>query len=569
MICDGCGHGLPDNAKFCPECGRPVTPAPADDTPADKSDAGDLTGAPREASSAPEPDGAPEPGTPETDGVPPTASIPKAEPAPVPDGLEVTREQAHPRDLDEAAGDTVEVPFDPAATGAFPGETAPVFPVPPEPAAAKSRSSRLGLVSAVAVFLAALALLVAFVTWRMELWGGRTLPDTVGMDQAQATQLLQDGGFSVAASDVVSDGNVGKVVEQDPAPGRRVDPGTVVALGVGVERSVPDVEGMNLDDAKQALEKRGIARLRIEYENSDSEEGTVISASPAAGTVVTENDVVTLVVAQPYTVPDVAGLSSEEAHEAVARAGLTPKEVLVASDEESGTVVSTDPGAGATLKQGATVTLNVSSPYPSTPYAVTEYLSCRPQDLSTYLRDRGYSIRYGASKDNVATMTWAGPAADPEVVVGPNPFARYEGFQFWATDALAAGASVDGVRLRVTQENAPADVGTLKVDQSCVNALMNACGLKASSGTTTVATPQTVTPKMKDAPDFVAKAGTSGDTVWAVVVWRQGDAVQAAVCAAPTEALEGNLKKESVDLGHYGDSMANLAASYIVGEAGR
>ena len=93
MICDGCGHGLPDNAKFCPECGRPVTPAPADDTPADKSDAGDLTGAPREASSAPE-----------TDGVPPTASIPKAEPAPVPDGLEVTREQARPRDLDEAAG---------------------------------------------------------------------------------------------------------------------------------------------------------------------------------------------------------------------------------------------------------------------------------------------------------------------------------------------------------------------------------------------------------------------------------------------------------------------------------
>lgn len=601
MICDGCGHGLPDNAKFCPECGRPVTQPSVDGAPVDRvyaegaGDAADApraaaapaADAPRETDAAPAADAAedaapsgtvpggatgdavPASGSSGADDVPPTAPIPKAEPAPVPDDLAATRERVRPRDLDAAFGGPARDPFDPAATGAFPGDTEPAFPVPPEPGDAKGRTSRLGLVSAVVVFLAALALLVAFVTWRMELWGGRTLPDTVGMDQAQATQLLQDGGFSVATSDVVSDGNVGKVVEQEPAPGRRVDPGTVVALGVGVERSVPDVEGMTLDDAKRALEKRGIARLRIEYENSDREEGTVISASPAAGTVVAEDDVVTLVVAQPYTVPEVAGLSSEEAREAVTRAGLTPKEVLVASDEESGTVVSTDPGAGATLKQGATVTLNVSSPYPSTPYAVTEYLSCRPQDLSTYLRDRGYSMRYGASKDNVATMTWTGPAADPEVVIGPNPFARYEGFQFWATDALAAGASVDGVRLQIVQENAPADAGTLKVDQSCVNALMNACGLKASSGTTTVATPQTVTPKMDNAPDFVAKAGTSGDTVWAVVVWRQGDAVQAAVCAAHTETLEDNLKKESVDLGHYGDSMANLAASYIVGEAGR
>lgn len=577
MICDGCGHGLPDNAKFCPECGRPVTPAPAEDAASvasaaasgagDAASAGDIDeGMSRERDAVPD---ALAVGAPDADDVPPTEPIPKAQPAPVPEGLEATREQARPRDLDGAAGGPAPDPFDPAATGAFPGDTEPAFPVPPEPEEPKGRSSWLGLVSAVAVFLAALALLAAFVTWRMELWGGRTLPDTVGMDQVQATQLLQDGGFSVATSEVVSDGNVGKVVEQDPAPGRRVDPGSVVALSVGVERSVPVVEGMALDDAKRALEKRGIARLRIEYENSDREEGTVISASPAAGTVVAEDDVVTLVVAQPYTVPDVAGLSADEAQQAVERAGLTAKQVLVASDEEAGTVVSSDPAAGATLKQGATVTLNVSSPYPSTPYAVAEYLSCRPQDLSTYLRDRGYSMRFGASKDNVATMTWTGPEADPEVVIGPNPFARYEGFQFWATDALAAGAAVDGVRLEMTQQSVPADVGTLKVDQATVNALMNACGLKASSGTTTVATPQTMTPKMDGAPDFVAKAGASGDTVWAVAVWRQGDSVSAAVCAAPAKTLEDNLKKESVNLGDYGDSMANLAASYLVGEAGR
>lgn len=550
MICDGCGHELPDNAKFCPECGRPAGQEPA-------------------AANAEEKASPSSPAAGEPDDVEPTQAVPKAQPAPVPDDLDPTREQARPRELDgRAAGEAPADPFDPS-TQVFSDATGPVFPVPPEPSEAKEQASKLGLISAVVVFVAAVVLLATFVTWRMELWGGRTLPDTVGMDQAQATQLLQGEGFSVATSEVVSDGNVGKVVDQDPDPGRRVDPGSVVALSVGVERSVPEVEGMTLDDAKQALEKRGIARLRIEYENSDREEGTVISASPAAGTVVAEDDVVTLVVAQPYTVPDVAGLSADEAQQAVERAGLTAKQVLVASDEEAGTVVSCDPAAGATLKQGATVTLNVSSPYPSTPYAVAEYLSCRPQDLSIYLRDRGYSMRFGASKDNVATMTWTGPAADPEVVIGPNPFARYEGFQFWATDALAAGAAVDGVRLEMTQESVPPDVGALKVDQATVSALMNACGLKASSGTTTVATPQTVEPKMDHAPDFVAKAGTSGDTAWAVAVWRRGDSVSAAVCAAPAKTLEDNLKRESVNLGDYGDSMANLAASYLVGEAKR
>jgi rRNA maturation endonuclease Nob1 len=28
-VCVACGHEIPEDAKFCPECGAPVTPAAA------------------------------------------------------------------------------------------------------------------------------------------------------------------------------------------------------------------------------------------------------------------------------------------------------------------------------------------------------------------------------------------------------------------------------------------------------------------------------------------------------------------------------------------------------------
>ncbi|MCV5656123.1 hypothetical protein OFN54_32785, partial [Escherichia coli] len=86
-----------------------------------------------------------------------------------------------------------------------------------------------------------------------------------------------------------------------------------------------------------------------------------------------------------------------------------------------------DPAVGSELKANSKVTLTVSSPYPASPYAALEYLHCAPKDLSTYLRQQGYSLLYGATRDDVVAATWAGSAASPQVVIGPNPFAEYRG----------------------------------------------------------------------------------------------------------------------------------------------
>ena len=621
MRCEGCGTELPDNAKFCHQCGRPVAGASLQDATSnvDMNDAPDVANVannskgtldntpvsdvanvvinskdvPADALGAPagsstsdaqnSPDAPAEEAAEAPQGAQPqedlaaTSSLKEVEATqvrpgspqvevgdtvPVPTPVDATKEAVRLDLTDEDLVDSlVTDPSRPGSTGRMRVYAAP-DPIAEEQAAEKNH--RLGLITAAVLFVAALAMLAAFVTWRMEIWGGKTLPDTVGMDQAAATSLLEGEGFSVATTEVVSDNAVGKVVSQEPAGSRRVNPGSVVALGIGVERSVPEVEGMALEDAKEALHDRSIDHVRVEYENSDNEKGTVIAVTPSAGSVVAADEMVTLVVAQPYTVPDVVGLSEDDAKEAVERAGLTYETVMVASDQDPGTVVSADPAVGSELKANSKVTLTVSSPYPASPYAALEYLHCAPKDLSTYLRQQGYSLLYGATRDDVVAATWAGSAASPQVVIGPNPFAEYRGFQFWATDGLAAGAQIQGVRLTFDQDSAPDAAGALKVDQATVNTLMEACGLKTSSGTTTTATPQTLAPKASQAPEFIATAGTQGSDTWAIVVWRANDQVLAAVCVAPTQTLETNLSAAGISLDAYEGSMANLAATQLL-----
>lgn len=551
MRCEQCGKELPEDAKFCLECGAPV--------PQDVEKGQALC----------DPDGPEEPEA-------ATARLASsAAPTVVPgetteletdDGRDEAIASLGPTHEELAArdGETQETarPLEGLEDTGMWDSTGPVGRAPRPTVDSDSHSKRLGLITAVVVFVAALGLLVGFITWRMELWGGVTVPDVVGEPVADATTALEDAGFSVQTEDVVSDDAMGKVISQDPTGSRRVDAGTPVRISVGVERTVPDVEGMALDEARQALADKSIDRLRLEYQNSNEDEGTVISVSPAAGSVVAKDDLVTLVIAQPYTVPDVVGLSQEDAEEAVERAGLTPESSYVASDKEAGTVVSSDPSGGASLKEGEKVKLYVSSPYPASLYSAVDYLETRPADLSTYLREQGYCILYGASKNNVATMTWEGAEADPVVVLGPNPFASYSGFQFWATDALASGAEVQGVRLELDQTSAPDGV-TLKVDQATISDLMNACGLKASEGTTTTATPSTLAISTT-ALNFVCKAGTQGDLSWAVCVWKDARGnISAAVCAAPTAVLEKNLEADGLKLSDYDNNLAALAADQL------
>lgn len=210
----------------------------------------------------------------------------------------------------------------------------------------------------VATVLASLALAAAGITYAMELWGGHSVPDVVGMTQAKARTTLEEAGFSVEALEVKSDDTENTVLLTDPAVGTRAPEGSQIVIHVAVARMVPEVVGKTQDEAEGLMEAEGLQNVTYEPTKSNEAEGTVLAVDPAAGTKAQAQTPVTVKVATPFTVPDVTGKPRDEAVEALEAEGyvVTVSQVNT-EDYAEGTAVTTDPPAGSQLNSGEEVTL--------------------------------------------------------------------------------------------------------------------------------------------------------------------------------------------------------------------
>ena len=159
---------------------------------------------------------------------------------------------------------------------------------------------------------------------------------------------------------------IGKVYEQSPQEGERIDKGNTVVIFVSLGKPkarVPDLRGRNVDDAVSALESRGLKANVVEV-NSDEEPGTVLAQSIKPDTTVVKGTTVRINVSKgpkPVAVPSVIGLLYDQAADDLEDAGFLVARTDVESDEPAGIVVFQDPEAGSEQARGATVTLQVSS----------------------------------------------------------------------------------------------------------------------------------------------------------------------------------------------------------------
>lgn len=161
-----------------------------------------------------------------------------------------------------------------------------------------------------------------------------TMPDVVGRAEATALSTLEDAGLDPSTQTAYSDTvPVGHVISTDPDPGDRVakNGAVTVVVSQGVLRvTIPDVAGAPEDEAQQLLEDAGLdGTIRVERDwHPEVPEGTAISTDPAAGSTVDHGADVTLLISQgrePITVPDVVGLPSDEAEQAILDAGAEPQ----------------------------------------------------------------------------------------------------------------------------------------------------------------------------------------------------------------------------------------------------
>ncbi|MFJ6612260.1 Stk1 family PASTA domain-containing Ser/Thr kinase [Streptomyces sp. NPDC091289] len=196
------------------------------------------------------------------------------------------------------------------------------------------------------------------------------VPSLLGQTQKTAEQRLSDEGLGLKGVDRVFSDTVerGSVVSSDPASGARIRGNgsvkLVVSRGPEIVR-VPDVVGNSLADARRSLKKVGLAPGMVTKEFSeDVARGDVIRTDPRAGTDRNPDTAVALVVSKgaPVEVPDVTGLSAEDATAELEAEGLKA-EVLpgrVHSAEAEGDVAEQSPGEGAEAAEGDTIQLTIS-----------------------------------------------------------------------------------------------------------------------------------------------------------------------------------------------------------------
>jgi serine/threonine-protein kinase len=187
--------------------------------------------------------------------------------------------------------------------------------------------------------------------------------EIIGMDTDRAMKVLQELTLKAHQSqkydtEIPAD----KVIGVDPPVGTLLPPGTAVSLTISKGPPpimIPRVVGKNADDARRELEGLGLT-IRIEIQdNEQTPKDKVISQNPAEGTGTEKGTVVNLVVsAGPpmVTVPDVGGLSFDEARKTLEAAGLGATRAFNWPGGRN-TVYTQSPGAHQQAPKGSTVSL--------------------------------------------------------------------------------------------------------------------------------------------------------------------------------------------------------------------
>ena len=193
-----------------------------------------------------------------------------------------------------------------------------------------------------------------------------TIPDVAGMEQLEATQILDDLDLLVVTEEKDDpEVEAGLAIGTDPAANAQVAPGTTVTLFLASgEVTVPDVVGMTEDEARAALDDVGLEATASRQETSSEDEGTVLKQSPSSGKVEIGSTVKLTVATAPTTaeVPDVTGMSEADATNELTDAGFKVTKQPQASDTVPiGDVIAQSPEAGVKLGLGQPVRIWIST----------------------------------------------------------------------------------------------------------------------------------------------------------------------------------------------------------------
>ncbi|MEL4357334.1 MULTISPECIES: Stk1 family PASTA domain-containing Ser/Thr kinase [unclassified Luteococcus] len=228
----------------------------------------------------------------------------------------------------------------------------------------RRRRGGLALVLVVLLLTAALA----FGSWWFTRTQYQAVPDLTNQQQAQAIALARTNGLGLQVEQAYSETVPrGRVIRTEPSAGDQVAKDSTVTAWIsrGPERHLmPSVVGMNLEQARKAIEGAGLSVGTVgEDYSSDVPQGIIATVSQSPGTELKRGAKISLVVSKgqrPVTIRDYTGKTVETARRSLETAGFAVRVTEQLSDDvNQGKVISQNPNSGEG-KLGQTITLTVS-----------------------------------------------------------------------------------------------------------------------------------------------------------------------------------------------------------------
>ena len=199
-----------------------------------------------------------------------------------------------------------------------------------------------------------------------------TVPSFIGMPSETAQAKVRSLELVPEVQEVASNKEEGLVVEQNPQANDQAAKGSKVTLSVSAGPNtvdVPDVAGFSIDEATTALKNVNLSVAGTEQvNNTNVERGKVVETDPPSGQRVNVGSTVTLKVSSgKVEVPDVVGMTRDEAASTLSDLGFKNKTQYVESDKKEDTVLKQSIAKGRFADYGTQITLIVARPAPPTP----------------------------------------------------------------------------------------------------------------------------------------------------------------------------------------------------------
>jgi eukaryotic-like serine/threonine-protein kinase len=255
-----------------------------------------------------------------------------------------------------------------------------------------------------------------------------TVPNEVGKTVAVAQQDLQKAHLKPdirrEASSTVP---VDTVARQDPPVGKSVSRGSNVTLFVSAgaaKKAIPtDITGRPAADVTAELQGLGFVVAPKEQANAAAK-GTVFTSIPNPGTQADVGSTVTIIVSSgpaPVAVPDVKGLSFDQASQALEQQGFTnlsPPIQETSNTVPSGSVSRTDPPAAKPVPVDTRINIYVSTG--AQKVTLPSEIGKSEADAKADLISKGFTVSTLNQVDNANVGKVVGQSPDQGAQVLPN-----------------------------------------------------------------------------------------------------------------------------------------------------